>query len=105
MPDCRTKNVDEQPEASTLPLSNLDIADSLPADGHATCLTCGVGVLDKPFASMQEQRDHFKTDWHRLNVKRKVAGQAAVSEDVCERMLSHQRAGEDDDASSLSGSG
>ena len=39
------------------------------------------------FASTTEQRLHFKTDWHRLNVKRRTAGHAPLSEDQFEAML------------------
>eukprot|EP00730_Choanoeca_flexa_P012420 TRINITY_DN4257_c0_g1_i1.p1 TRINITY_DN4257_c0_g1~~TRINITY_DN4257_c0_g1_i1.p1 ORF type:complete len:422 (+),score=122.07 TRINITY_DN4257_c0_g1_i1:90-1355(+) len=38
-----------------------------------TCFTCGVG-----FPSAEAQRLHYKTDWHRYNLKRKVAGMAPV---------------------------
>ena len=37
----------------------------VPVDGEgATCILCGVA-----FASVAEQRAHFKSDWHRLNLK------------------------------------
>ena len=46
-----------------------------------TCIACGVGVAGAPgFASAEEQRSHFSLDWHRYNVKRRVAGQAPVGE-------------------------
>jgi hypothetical protein len=60
---------------------------------RSTCHTCG-----EVFTSLQEQREHFKLDWHRLNVKRSVAGLPPLPEQACERLLA-------DDASSLSGSG
>lgn len=34
-------------------------------ESGATCITCGIGVSGPGFASAQEQRAHFKTDWHR----------------------------------------
>lgn len=58
-----------------------------------SCLTCG-----EVFFTLEEQRAHFKMDWHRLNVKRALAGLPALPEAACERLLA-------DDASSLSGSG
>lgn len=33
-----------------------------------TCVTCNV-----TFENSEQQRDHYKTDWHRYNLKRKVA--------------------------------
>lgn len=39
-----------------------------------TCITCGVAFKDA-----DAQRDHYKTDWHRYNLKRKVAGLAPVT--------------------------
>ena len=79
-------------------------SSSPPVDGTASpvapmpsssksCLTCG-----ETFASLGEQRAHFKLDWHRLNVKRAVGGLPSLPEAACERLLA-------DDASSLSGSG
>ena len=62
-------------------LEALEIAHESPAisasSGGSTCLTCGVSS----FPSTEDQRHHFKTDWHRLNVKRKLAGLGPVSED------------------------
>lgn len=52
------------------------------AAGAATCIACGVGVGAAPgFGSVAEQRAHFRTDWHRLNLKRRLAGLPSVSED------------------------
>ena len=42
---------------------------SRPAGTGLTCGTCG-----QTFSSTAEQRTHFKTDWHRLNVQRKARG-------------------------------
>eukprot|EP00039_Didymoeca_costata_P006963 m.94941 g.94941 ORF g.94941 m.94941 type:complete len:420 (-) comp13470_c0_seq1:3485-4744(-) len=39
-----------------------------------TCLTCRVG-----FRTADAQRNHYKTDWHRYNLKRKMAEMAPVS--------------------------
>ncbi|GLI65482.1 hypothetical protein VaNZ11_009020 [Volvox africanus] len=53
----------------------------------ATCLTCGIGVNCPGFSSSQEQRDHFKTDWHWYNVKRRLAKQPAVSEEQFDQII------------------
>lgn len=51
-----------------------------------TCFNCGVG-----FANGDVQRAHYKTDWHRYNLKRKVAGMDPVSaEGFRNRVLSQQ---------------
>jgi pre-60S factor REI1 len=70
--------------------------DTTPVTAAAAARTCI--VCDVRFDSLDEQRAHFKLDWHRLNLKRKVAGLPPLAEDECERLL-------DDNASSLSGSG
>lgn len=58
-----------------------------------TCLVCGV-----VFASLDEQRSHFKSDWHRLNVRRKLKNLPCLSEEDAARLI-------DDGVSSISGSG
>eukprot|EP00897_Mesotaenium_endlicherianum_P009008 jgi/Mesen1/8135/ME000437S07227 len=66
------------------------------------CHICG-----ESFSSLQEQRGHFKSDWHRLNLKRQLARRAPLSEEAFEA-LADRRGGssqrEDDDVSSVSGS-
>ena len=39
-----------------------------------TCVTCSVA-----FKQADLQRDHYKTDWHRYNLKRRVADLPAVT--------------------------
>jgi hypothetical protein len=73
------------------------------ADGATTCLTCGIGGGAAPgFASPAEQRAHFKTDWHRYNVNRRLAGLAAVTEQQFVALLENEE--EQDAVGSLSGS-
>jgi pre-60S factor REI1 len=51
-----------------------------------TCITCRVVFVDA-----EMQRDHYKTDWHRYNLKRKVAELPPVSaENFQDRILSHK---------------
>ena len=45
------------------------------------CLSC-----QHSFASREEQIDHYRLDWHRYNLKRRLKGQAAVSQEVFERI-------------------
>lgn len=52
-----------------------------------TCITCRVG-----FADGDLQRKHYKTDWHRYNLKRKVAEMPPVSVEVFQEKVLTQRA-------------
>ena len=65
------------------------------AGGPATCVTCGVGC----FNDVEEQREHFKSDWHRYNVKLRVQGKGPVPEDAFIRLIE-----DGDDVGSISGS-
>lgn len=58
----------------------------------STCITCGIGVHLPAFASATEQRAHFKTDWHRLNIKRRLARQLPLGEEAFHAMLATQAA-------------
>jgi hypothetical protein len=60
------------------------------SDSGATCITCGIGVTAPAFANLQEQRQHFKSDWHRYNVKRRVDRKSAVTEQEFERLLEEE---------------
>eukprot|EP00127_Corallochytrium_limacisporum_P007417 Clim_evm20s251 gene=Clim_evmTU20s251 len=62
-----------------------------------TCMNCRVG-----FYTAEEQRIHHKTEWHRYNLKRKIAGLACVTaEEFQTRMqvMTNQLAGEEDASS------
>lgn len=41
------------------------IAASQWSESGATCIACGIGISSPGFGAAAEQRDHFKTDWHR----------------------------------------
>jgi len=90
---------DDAPPFEDLSLAPLTIAsrrrreeeDSrLPTSG---CVTCGVSFDDG-----EEQRQHFRCDWHRYNVKMRVIGKAVVREDEFDAMV------DEDDVASISGS-
>ncbi|XP_028909704.1 zinc finger protein 622 [Ornithorhynchus anatinus] len=53
-----------------------------------TCITCRVS-----FGAADLQRAHYKTDWHRYNLKRKVAALAPVPADGFEERVRAQRGG------------
>jgi len=74
--------------------------------GSKTCQTCG-----EVFEELNYQRQHFKLDWHRFNVKQKLRGEPVISEQefddlVIRKSQSHQSETQDDndDLASLSGS-
>ena len=52
-----------------------------------TCITCRVA-----FADADLQRAHYKTDWHRYNLKRKVAELPPVTADNFQQRVLAQRA-------------
>jgi pre-60S factor REI1 len=55
--------------------------------GLLTCITCRVGFRDGDL-----QRDHYKSDWHRYNLKRKVVDLAPVTVENFQERLSLQEA-------------
>lgn len=55
-----------------------------------TCLNCSVKFKD---ADMQ--RDHYKTDWHRYNLKRRVAELPPVTAEEFQRRVVQQRAADE----------
>lgn len=61
----------------------------LPGPGMAalTCITCRVAFRDAEL-----QRAHYKTDWHRYNLRRKVAAMAPVTAEGFQERVRAQRA-------------
>ena len=49
----------------------------------AGCVTCNIAS----FPSVSEQRDHVRSDLHKFNLKRKVAGQVPVDAEEFDKML------------------
>lgn len=64
-----------------------------PVKPSTTCQLCGTTS-----SSVQEQRLHVKTDWHKYNLKQKIKGAQTVSENEFEKLV-------DDLDESISGSG
>lgn len=57
---------------------------------HFTCINC-----DARFANADIQREHYKTDWHRYNLKRRVAQLPPVTaEEFQQRVLTARSATE-----------
>ncbi|KAK9844846.1 hypothetical protein WJX74_007581 [Apatococcus lobatus] len=78
---------------------SLSLAETTPAGPG--CHACHIGVSGtQAFTSLEEQRAHARSDWHRFNVKAQASGKNAVSEAEFERLLENG----DDEVSSISGS-
>ncbi|PIA49857.1 hypothetical protein AQUCO_01300538v1 [Aquilegia coerulea] len=63
-----------------------------------SCHTC-----KSDFDSLQDQRSHFKSDFHRFNVKLKIAGKSSIKEEDFDESASDSLF-RDNDISSISGS-
>ncbi|KAI8644359.1 C2H2 type zinc-finger-domain-containing protein [Parasitella parasitica] len=62
---------------------------SEPKSAIFTCLSCQVA-----FPSSGKQRDHFRTDWHKYNLKRKIANLSSVNaEQFAQKVLAQQQQG------------
>lgn len=71
--------VDPEPEPEPIERENPRPAPQAPVPGGApSCQTCGNVIFD----SVDEQRRHFRSDWHRFN----VAGNRGVTEEAFEAM-------------------
>ncbi|KAJ3030419.1 UNVERIFIED_CONTAM: hypothetical protein HDU68_009123 [Siphonaria sp. JEL0065] len=69
-------------------------SSTIPIEGSLfTCLACHVA-----FRNADNQRDHYRSDWHRYNLKRKVAELPPVSMENFAQRLSAQAAKSSEDA-------
>lgn len=59
---------------------------SLPAPSALGSRTCNI-CLGAIFIDVDEQRAHFRTDWHRYNVKAKLIGGSAATEPEFAQLL------------------
>lgn len=70
--------------------SNGDAAKDEPpsstVNGAVSALGCSLCHV-QTFESLPEQRSHFSSDWHRYNVKRKLANKSAVRENEWEGLV------------------
>ena len=58
-------------------------------DEGLTCHTAP-GVV---FTTMDDLKEHYRSDWHRYNLKRKVAGLPVVGKELFERVMQQAAAG------------
>lgn len=67
---------------------------STPQTSSYTCNTCGI-----KFAIADLQRQHMRTEWHRYNLKRRVAGLPSILSDIfAEKILQQEQRREDEEA-------
>ncbi|KAK6310280.1 hypothetical protein J4Q44_G00183350 [Coregonus suidteri] len=94
-------NYDDEPSVAAFPVPQkfmvsgkmeVTLVSSLKATTMSsyTCISCRVA-----FADGEVQRAHYKTDWHRYNLKRKVADMPPVTaENFQERVLAQRATAE-----------
>jgi hypothetical protein len=58
------------------PTPELVTATAMSSSGPRTCNIC----LGATFLDLEEQRTHFRSDWHRYNVKTRLNGGSPVTE-------------------------
>lgn len=56
--------------------TNIEILNNL---GTATVLSCSFCKTE--FSDVSKQREHYKLDWHRYNLKRSLSGRDPLTED------------------------
>ncbi|KAL9537167.1 hypothetical protein MBANPS3_012020 [Mucor bainieri] len=57
-----------------------------------TCLSCQVA-----FPNSEKQRNHYRTDWHKYNLKRKIANLSSVNaEQFAQKVLAQQQQGREE---------
>ena len=56
---------------------------SCPSDDSLYCTSCKVALQDR-----QEQLLHYRLDWHRINLKRKIQGKSPLSAEAFEEITS-----------------
>lgn len=89
-----------EPTAERLEALALEDRTPVGEESGLTCSTCGAGA-PLAFASLEAQRAHFSADWHRFNLKRRLAGLAPVTEERFDDMLGE---GSGEELGSISGS-
>uniref|UniRef100_A0A0A9CTC3 VLRF1 domain-containing protein n=1 Tax=Arundo donax TaxID=35708 RepID=A0A0A9CTC3_ARUDO len=87
-----------EPSLAPQPPTQLQQQTSEAAGFRWTCNTCAT-----EFESLQEQREHFKSDLHRLNVKLSIAGKTIIKEEDLDKADSDSLF-DDLEISSVSGS-
>ena len=71
------ESVDNEESVDTKPTPSVEATSS-----SRSCSTC-----QAQFDSVEDQRQHFKLDWHRYNLKQSLNNRAVISEESFEKML------------------
>jgi len=81
--DTLTLKDDSQATGTEDILENTVESQEPGGSGGAGCVTCNISS----FPSVSEQRYHVRSDLHKFNLKRKVAGQVPVDAEEFDKML------------------
>ncbi|KAG6813828.1 hypothetical protein H0H92_006772 [Tricholoma furcatifolium] len=99
------RNLINTPQSAEPPKPESTEPISSTTSGARTCNVC----TGASFVSLDEQRAHFRSDWHRYNVKTRLAGGSSVTEsafsqlvEALEDSLSGSESSSDEDNSSES---
>ncbi|KAI9152542.1 hypothetical protein H9P43_009334 [Blastocladiella emersonii ATCC 22665] len=92
----------EEPSAAAAPEEDEE-AGSDPEAATTTVTKFSCHVCDRVFADLMQQRDHFRSAWHRTNLQRRMRGEPALTE-VQAASSSDAAAAESDGESGGSGS-
>lgn len=78
-----------QPENEETPISSEAPEIEFKTGPSLTCHVCHVGIPggDDPFLDVMEQREHFKTDWHRYNIHRSLKQQSPLAREAFETLI------------------
>ena len=71
------RTIQAQPHGASSP-PDQPRANAVTSVGGINCQTCPGAA----FESIEEQRAHFKSDWHRYNVKAKLIGRTVTEEEL-----------------------
>ena len=83
---CRRSNKGSSPSEEEFIVAMTTESTDSSSLPRFTCITCRVAFRDAEI-----QRSHYKTDWHRYNLKRKVAELPPVSTEVFQEKVLAQR--------------
>lgn len=83
VPRASAPEADAQP-----PQPDGGAAAAVAAPVASGCVACGLSAEAGAFASQAEQREHFRSDWHRINVKRRHGGRPPLTEQQFEQLIS-----------------
>lgn len=83
----RTLRLDQPPSPNYEPTPNFDSLNGAVNSGTNTgARACNI-CLCVTFIDVEEQRIHFRSDWHRYNVKTRHSGGQAVSEETFSQLV------------------